>query len=91
MRINHVRLMEELNVEDILAALSGYLGDEAADRIGAYRLSQEKREHLLECVKIHPKKLDYFCQALAGLNPDLFKFIKGRDPTKEEIGKAEYR
>ena len=80
--------MEELNVEDILAALSGYLGDGAAERIGAYRLRQEKKEHLLKCVKIHPKKCDYFCQALAGLNPDLFKLIKGRDPTKEEIGKA---
>ena len=79
--------MKELNVEDILAALSGYLGDGAAERIGAYP-PHEKKKQLLECVKIHPKKFDYFCQALAGLNPDLFKLIEGRDPTKEEIGKA---
>ena len=83
--------MDKLNVEDILAALSGYLGDGAAERIGAYPLRHEQKEHLLKCVKIHPKKFDYFCQALAGLNPDLFKHIKGRDPTKEEIGKAEDR
>ena len=90
MRKNLKKVMDTLNVEDILAALSGYLGDGEAERIGAYP-PHEKKGHLLECVKIDPKKFDYFCQALAGLNADLFKPIEGRDPTKEEIGKAEYR
>ena len=80
--------MEELNVEDVLAALSVSLGDGAVERIGAYRLREDKICHLLACVKIHRKKFDDFCRALAGLNPDLFKLITGRDPTKEEIGKA---
>ena len=79
--------MEELNVEDVLAALSGSLGDGAVERIGACRLRQDKIWHLLPYIK-RQRKFDDFCRALAGLNPDLFKLITGRDPTKEEIGKA---
>ena len=87
MRINHVRLMEELNVEDVLAALSGSLGNGAVGRIGAHRSREDRTWHLLGAIK-RPHKFDDFCRALAGLNPALFKLIIGRDPTKEEIGKA---
>ena len=79
--------MEKLNTDDMLTGLSGSLGDGAVERIRADRCREDRTWRLLDAIKGR-HKFDDFCRALAGLNPDLFKLVTGRDPTKEEIGRA---
>ena len=87
LRKNHVKLMEKFNTDDMLAALSGSLGNGPVKRIRADRCREDRTWRLLDAIK-RRHKFDDFCRALAGLNPDLFKLVTGRDPTKEEIGRA---
>ena len=87
LRKNHVKLMEKLNTDDMLTGLSGSLGDGAVERIRADQCREDRTWRLLDAIKrLH--KFDDFCRALAGFNPDLFKLVTGRDPTKEEIGRT---
>ena len=87
LRKNRVKLTEKLNTDDLLASLSRSLGDGAVERIRAYPRREDRTWHLLDAIK-RRQKFDDFCRALAGLNPDLFKLVTGKDPTKKEIGRA---
>ena len=80
-----MRLAEGLNAGDLLAALSGSLGDSTVKRIRKCR--GDRTSEILDTIERRRMFEDFF-RALAGLNPDLFKLITGRDPTKEEIGRA---
>ena len=82
-----MKLAEKLNTDDMLVGLSGSLGDGPVERIRASQCRGDRTWHLLDAITRH-HKFDDFCRALAGLNPDLFKLVTGRDPTKEEIGRA---
>ena len=80
-----MRLAEGLNAGDLLAALSGSLGHSTVKRI--WKCRGDRTSEILDAIE-QRRMFDDFFRALAGLNPDLFKLITGRDPTKEEIGKA---
>ena len=85
LRVNHIRLVGELNIKHFFHHLEPCFGKFFADLIAETNETKDQNRKLIHYLKTGPiEKFDTFCKVIAGLYPSLFKLLKNRNPTEEE-------